>query len=210
MARLANPNNHKLIMKYLNHLFLSGCLAVMAAGCASAPSHFYTLDATAKRAGAPTATYGVMVGPVFIPASVDRPQFVVKTMPNRVEFEEFNRWAAPLGESIAHVVSVNLSEQLNTARVVSAPLPGFGAAYHVTIRVERFESALGEDKQDGEALIDALWTVSGLKGEYVASGHFTQTEPAPGNSFDALAAAHSRALAKMSESIARAIEGAVK
>ncbi len=208
MARPAPRNDHKNIMKPLNHLGFIGGLAIFAAGCASAPSHFYTLDATAERDAAPTATYGVIVGPVFVPASVDRPQFVLNAAPNRVEMEEFNRWAAPLSDSVARVVSVNLSELLDTTRVASAPMPDFGLAYHVVIRVERFESTRGAGSQDGEALIDALWSVSSPQGEYVASGHFTQTEPAPGNSFEALAAAHSRNLAKLSRSLASAIHGA--
>lgn len=208
MARPAPRNDHKNIMKPLNHLGFIGGLAIFAAGCASAPSHFYTLDATAERDAAPTATYGVIVGPVFVPASVDRPQFVLNAAPNRVEMEEFNRWAAPLSDSVARVVSVNLGELLDTARVVSAPMPNFGPAYHVTLRVERFESTRGEGSQDGAALLDAVWAVSNPKGEPLVSEHFTQTEPAPGNSFEALAAAHSRNLAKLSRSLASAIHGA--
>jgi hypothetical protein len=192
-------------MKHLNLVFSIGCLAVLVAGCASAPSHFYTLDATAKRAGDATANYGVMVGPVFVPASVERPQFVVNATSNRAEVEEFNRWAAPLDDSIARVVSVNLGELLDTVRVISAPMPNFGPAYHVTLRVERFESTRGEGNQNGSALLDAVWAVSNPKGEPLASGRFTQTEPAPGNSFEAIAAAHSRNLAKLSGTIANAL-----
>lgn len=197
-------------MKYLNPLLLFGWVALIAAGCASAPARFYTLNATAKPDSAPSANYSVIIGPVFIPATVDRPQFVVATAPNRVELEEFNRWAAPLGESIARVVSLNLGAQLGTARVASAPLPDFGPAYRVTIRIERFESVRGDGKIDGAALVDALWTVRGPDGENVVSGRFTLTEAAPGDSFEAIAAAHSRALAKMSGDIALAIRQVAK
>jgi uncharacterized protein len=197
-------------MKQLKHSLLIGCVTVIMAGCTSAPSRFYTLNATAQRASAPDATYGVIVGPVFMPASVDRPQFVVTTSANRVELEEFNRWAAPLGESIERVVSLNLGELLGTSRVVSAPMPDFGPAYHVTIRFQRFESVLGEGKSDGAAMVDALWAVSNPAGMNLLSGHFTTTEPAPGGSFEALAAAHSRALEKLSVEIAAAIQSVAK
>ena len=63
----------------------------------SAISRFYTLDSTATPDAGPLASYGVIVGPVSVPASVDRPEFVVQVAPNRVEVDEFNRWAAPLG-----------------------------------------------------------------------------------------------------------------
>ena len=197
-------------MKSLNQLLLTGCVALFAAGCASSPSHFYTLDATAKRASAPDATYGVLVGPVLVPAAVERPQFVVTTAPNRVEVDEFNRWDAPLGGSIARVVSRNLGEQLGTLRVASAPMPSFGPAYHVAIRVEQFESVRGQGKSGGMARVNAAWSVSNPKDEFVASGVFALSEPATDDSFEALAAAHSRVLAKLSDAIAEAIRQAAK
>ena len=78
------------------------------AGCrASAPARFYTLASTASTDGAPAANYAVTVGPVTVPASVDRPQFVVQVAPNRVALDEFNRWVAPLDESIARAVALS-------------------------------------------------------------------------------------------------------
>lgn len=196
-------------MKYLKSLILIGGVAVLAAGCASSPSHFYTLDATAIRGDAPDASYAVIVGPVLMPAAVDRPQFVVTSAPNRVEVEEFNRWAAPLNDNIARVVAINLGAQLGTVRVASAPMPDFGPAYHVVIRIEQFESVIGQEKSDGRALLDARWAVTSPKGGNVVSGVFSMTEPSPGGSFDGLAAAHSRLLAKLSGSIAVAIRDVV-
>ena len=66
------------------------------AGCGSTPpSHFYTLSATAKPA-ALSSSVSVSVGPVAVPAVVDRPEIVVRTGPNEVWLDEFNRWASPL------------------------------------------------------------------------------------------------------------------
>lgn len=192
-------------MKHFKQLFLLCGAAALMAGCASAPSHFYTLDATATGGGAPPAKYGVVVGPVFIPAAVDRPQFVVTTAPNQVELDEFNRWTAPLGESIARVVSLDLATLLS-APVASAPMPGFSPAYRVTLRVERMESAFGDGKQQGKALMDVVWVLRGSKDQGISSGHSVVSEPVAGNDFAALAAAHSRALAKVSEDIAHAIQ----
>jgi uncharacterized lipoprotein YmbA len=196
-------------MKTLNQLLFAAGAALLLAGCASSPSKFYTLDATAIRADAPDASYAVIVGPVFVPAAVDRPQFVVTTAPNQVKLEEFNRWASPLGDNIARVVAVNLGDQLGTLHVASAPMPNFGPAYHVAIRIERFESLLGDAKTEGQALLDARWSVSGPKGEDVVSGVFSMTEPSPGGSYDGLAAAHSRLLAKLSGSIAISLQHSV-
>src|SRR5215468_10622748 len=93
-------------------------IAALLSGCGgSAPSRFYTLDPTAVPEGAPAASYAVAVGPVSIPAAVDRPQFVVQSAPNRVSLDEFNRWAGPLDENIARVVAGNLSVLLGTPLV---------------------------------------------------------------------------------------------
>jgi len=148
----------------------------------------------------PLATYGVVVGPVTVPSSVDRPEFVVQVTPNRVAVDEFNRWAGPLDESIARVVAGDLATQLGTPRVAAAPAANFDAAFRVTINVQRFDSMPGR-----EVVVDAVWSVRKAKGGETRSGRTVAREPVADPSFDALAAAHSRALAVMSSDIAAAI-----
>ena len=187
------------------HFLTIAWAAVAAAGCASAPSRFYTLNSTAKGDGAPAASYAVLVGPVSVPASVDRPQFAVQAAANRVELDEFNRWAAPLNETIARVVTGDLAVLLGTPRVATAPLANFDAAYRVTIDIQRFESVRGKAMENGAVLVEAVWVVRNSTGGAARSGRTVAREPARGAGCDALAAAHSRALAKVSGDIAAAI-----
>ena len=183
------------------HLILIAFVAATAVGCsASAPARFYNLDSTAKPDGAPAARAAVMVGPVSIPASVDQPEFVVQVAPNRVEVEEFNRWVAPLNDSIAGAVAGDLTVLLGTPDVATAPLANFNPSYWVTIDVQRFDSIRGQ-----EALLEAVWTVRRTTSGETRSGRTLARETVQGDGFDALAAAHSRALAKMSGDIAAAI-----
>lgn len=179
------------------------CVAVVAvtAGCgASAPARFYTLDSAAQADGAPAASYAVLVGPVNIPPLVDRPQFVVQVAPNRVEVDEFNRWASPLDDGIARVVAGNLAVLLGTSDVAVAPLANFNPDYRVTIDIQRFDSTPGE-----AVVVDAVWAVR-RKGIKVARPGRTQArETVSDQSYEALAAAHSRALATVSADIAAAI-----
>jgi len=183
------------------HAILMTTIALTAAGCfSSAPSRFYILASTATPEGSPTASYAVSVGPVSIPASVDRPQFVVQVAPNRVELDEFNRWASPLDESIGRAVAGNLVVLLGTPRVARAPLSNFDPTYRLTIDVQRFESVPGE-----YVLIEAVWAVQKTGGGETRSGRTVAREPVEGKEFDALAAGHSRAIAKMSSDIAAAI-----
>ena len=183
------------------HLISIAAVAAAIAGCgASAPSKFYTLDSTAVPDGGPVAPYTILVGPVSVPASVDRPEFVVQVAPNRVEVDEFNRWAAPLNDAVARAVAGDLSVLLGTPDVAVAPLANFNAAYRVTINVQRFESVAGQT-----VLIDAVWTVHKTAGGATRSGRTTARETVQGSSYDALAAAHSRGLATVSAAIAAAI-----
>jgi uncharacterized lipoprotein YmbA len=179
--------------------------AAAAVSCGtSAPTRFYTLESTATSDGAPAARYGVLVGPVSVPASVDRSQFVVQIAPNRVEIDEFNRWAAPLGESIARTVAGDLAAMLRTPDVATAPFANFDPAYRVTIDVQRFDSVRGES-----TLLEAVWAVRKTSGGQTRSGRTLARESVQGEGFEALAAAHSRALAKLSADIAAAIRAAV-
>lgn len=177
---------------------VSVCVVVtFAAGCASPMSRFYTLNA-ANAPAAASSNLSMVVGPVSVPAVVDRPQIVVTAGPNQVRLEEFNRWAAPLQNSIARVVAENLVAMLGTPRVIlfSQTLGG-DTDYRAVIEVQRFESAPGE-----AATLDAVWTVSRTKDGKSQTGRTTVREATSDKGYDALAAAHSRALARLSREIA--------
>ena len=182
------------------HLLLTALVAATATGCASTAARFYTLDATAKAGEAPAVRCAVVVGPVSVPASVDRPQIVVQVAPNRVDIDEFHRWATPLYDGIARVVASDLSVLLGTPDVGTALVSNSGPTYRVTIDIQRFESV-----QDQAVLIEALWSVRGPAAGAVRPGHTLAREAVQGTGYEALAAAHSRALAQLSGEIAETI-----
>jgi uncharacterized lipoprotein YmbA len=183
------------------HLLLASAVVTgTAVGCGTSPvARFYTLASTATAHG-DTAPYTVGVDPVSVPASVDRPQFVVEVAPNRVEIDEFNRWAAPLDQSIARTVAGNLALLLGTPNVAAGSFAGLTPAYRVAIDVQRFESRRGVD-----VVIDAVWVVRRTAGGNPKAGRTMAREAVPNDSYDALAAAHSRALVRLSTDIAEAI-----
>ena len=176
---------------------------VLGVGCAaSPPSRFYTLSAASGPA-ATSSKLSIAVGPVSVPAVVDRPQIVVDIGPNQVRLEEFNRWAAPLQNNIARVVADNLVLMLGTPRVtLAAQGLGADADYRAAIDVQSFNSAPGE-----AAIVDAVWTVRRIKDGKTELGRTTVREVLQEKGYDALAAAHSRALARLSKDIADAVRG---
>jgi uncharacterized lipoprotein YmbA len=173
----------------------------VVAGCASTPtSRFYSLSA-ATEPTAPSSVLSIAVGPVSVPAVVDRPQIVVNVGPNQVRLEEFNRWAAPLQNNIARVVADNLVLMLGTPRVIlSEQLLSADVDYRAAIEVQSFQSAPGE-----AASLDAVWSVRRAKDGKAETGRTTVRETVQQKGYDALAAAHSRAVARLSRDIAAAV-----
>jgi hypothetical protein len=171
----------------------------LTSACASPAARYYKLSALATPA-APASAVSVAVGPVSIPAIVDRPQFIVSAGPNEVRVEEFQRWAAPLADDIGRVVAENLVVLLGSPRVALFPQQAAeDVQYRVVIAVQRFESEPGE-----AARLDALWRVRRTSDGASQSGRTTLREAGAGG-YEALAAAHSRALARLSQDIAAAI-----
>lgn len=183
-------------------LTIIGLMVAVAAGCGtSAQPHFYTLDPVAIAGNVPPSHLSIMVAPVTVPATVDQPQFVIQVAQNRVQVDEFDRWASPLDDGIAAAVAGDLSILLSSPDVVTAPLADFSPQYRVTINVQRFESVKGES-----TLLVAVWTVRSAASGKIRTGRTVAQEAVQGEAFDALAAAHSRGLAKLSNDIAEVIQ----
>ncbi|MGB9330282.1 MAG: PqiC family protein [Steroidobacteraceae bacterium] len=177
-------------------------IAAFVCGCASPASHLYTLTpAPGTSAAQAPCNVSVVVGPVSVPAVDDVPQIVLSTGPNQVAHDEFNRWASPLQSNIARVVAEDLVTMLGTPRVML-----FQQAvdtkhdYQVAIEVQSFESALGE-----AATLNAVWTVRRVSDGKTQTGRTSAQEAIRQKGYDALVAAHSRAIDRMSQDIADTI-----
>lgn len=176
-------------------------LALLAAlgACASRPARFYTLNEAAAATTTPMAV-SVSVGPVSIPAIVDTSTIMVSVGPSEVRPDDFARWASPLRDSIAHALAGDLTALLGTARVtLSTQVWSQAPDYRVAIEVERFESAPGD-----AATLEALWMVRRSDGAE-REGRTTVREETGGSDMSAVAAAHSRALARLGADIAQAV-----
>jgi len=185
---------------------LGTLLCVLAAGCASTPpARLYMLSALSPTAET-TLDVSVSVGPVSIPAAVDRPQIVVATAANQVRLDDFNRWTSPLQENLSSVIAENLAALLGSSRVTRFPKTSSADAdFRVAIEVTRFESVPGQ-----WATLDAAWTVRRTADGVVQTQRTSVREPVHDNSFESLAAAHSRAAARLSQDIGGAIRGMIE
>ena len=186
------------------HTMGIAALLALLAGCAGAPKeHFYALTHDAGRGAATLQSldYAVVVGPVFVPDVVDRPQLVLRMAGSEVRIAEQARWAEPLRQAIGRVIAVNVAYGLNNARVSSQAHGGTGEAdYRVVVDVQRFDSAPGE-----AATLEVTWTVRRLEGSEHVSARVRIEEPVAGAGYEPLIAAHARAIARVSGGIADAI-----
>ena len=184
--------------------FMTSCFLVVVSGCGRSPAvTFYTLAAIAPEAASPAALpRTVAVGPVTLPELVDRPQLVIRVSANRVDILETHRWAEPLKSEIPRMIAENLARLLRPSRVSSSyESASRDAEYSVLVDIRRFESDPGEG-----VTIEALWSVRrSAVGAAPRKGRSLVSEPVKGKGFDALVAAHSRALAAISGDIARAL-----
>jgi uncharacterized lipoprotein YmbA len=179
-------------------------LLLALAGCGSPlKERFYTLSPSGVPESAGSASsYRVAVGPATVPAVVDRPQLVLRTGANRVTLAEQSRWAEPLKESIPRVIAGNLALLLDGVQVAAYPQSAAAATdYRVLLDIQRFDSVLGD-----AATLEVLWTVIAAAGGPAITRRSLIREPAGGTDYDALVAAHNRALSAVSRDIAAAIQ----
>lgn len=174
----------------------------LLSGCGSSPvTRFYTLNPVAAPAAADArGSMIVVIGAVALPDGLDRPQIVLRGAGNQVTFSEFERWLGSPKDEIALAIAGSLKQALGGASVFAGPMSaGMSADVVVLLQVQRFDSVLGD-----AATVEAAWQVVPAKGAAKA-GQSSVREPAGGPGYDALVAAHSRALAAVSRDIAAAI-----
>ena len=164
-------------------LTLSLSLALMG-GCSigqqSKPSQFYLLTAEQDRNGSNiTVPYDVLgVGPINIPAYLDRPQIVVRNGQDvRISLEEFHRW----GERFVKIFPCrcrNGSPPCGrpTAVVQYPAASNRHAEVWLTMEIGRLDGTVGKD-----ATLDAWWSIVSRKGDLIHTKRFTKTLPVANN-----------------------------
>lgn len=182
-----------------HHLLVASLTLALITGCATTPdASFYTLSATSPSVER-ASHLRIEVGPVAVPAQIDRPEIVVTTGPNQVRLEAFHRWASPVQDEVARAVAENLAALLDTGHVTLASRT-LDAEYRVAVEVQRFESVLGR-----AATVNAFWAVHRTRDGRSRAGRTTAREVVSEPTHAAIVAAHSRAVARLSRDIAAAI-----
>jgi uncharacterized lipoprotein YmbA len=126
-------------------------MAAALAGCASAPTHFYTLQQSAPAhtdAPAVSSAFLIDLQPVGVPAQVDQPELVVRQSEQRVAVLDNERWAAPLAGELRDALSADLAGALGTRDAgLSRPpaTPVYRISRHPAVRFLAWRHALSRN-----------------------------------------------------------------
>ena len=184
---------------------------LLLAGCRSSapPVEFYTLNPLSGMQGQVNTTksdqnLSIGVGPVEIPEILDRPQIVTRSGPNKLQVDEFHRWAGRLDENFARVLAENISLLLGADQIVVYPWQAdFKPRYRVALKIRYFEGQWGKD-----VLLEAIWSVTGQQSQQTHTQRKSViNEPLPTEAdYEVLVAVHSRAIAQLSREIVKEIQ----
>jgi uncharacterized lipoprotein YmbA len=166
------------------------------------PDHFYMLRAVAVPARAAPAGGGPLVGlgPIRIPAYLDRPQIVTAASGQEYRLSDEHRWAERLDDNIARVSAQNLSAYIPSDRIVPHPWPREPKpVVQVAINIQELHL-----DPVGEVRMSALWTLRYGK-EQAFNRQFSCRLPASSADYALMVEAESQCLARLNRDIANAI-----
>ena len=195
---MLNKHSYRFIM-----LCVSGLLTACAA---TPPAHFYTLEAQSPPPAATTETNAkkplIGIGPLSLPALLDRRQIVTRAEDNSLQMAEFELWAAPLKDNVIAVLSKNVAALQPNAMVKAYPWSAYGNAdYRVIIDINRLDTQLGKS-----ANLEATWAIMMEKNHtLVGNGQAKIAQPLNDASYAGAAQALSKLLARLSQQLSSAL-----
>lgn len=174
-------------------------LALLLTACSSKPMQFYMLtaeiDAPSVAAVLPAGTV-LGLGPIHLPAYLDRPQLVTALSEHQFQLDDQNRWAERLDDNIARALGLSLAKQLGIDQVVRYPwAPRQVIDYQISFDIlELHQTASGQSR------FSVQWQLK--KAEHVVIGKRFECSEAAGKGAEASVAAQSRCLARFSAELA--------
>lgn len=144
-----------LLAAVLFALAFSGCVSV-----SESPSPRYYMPASLARGEeAPKFEIApgmiIAVGPVKIPEYQDRPQIVTKNKSGTLDFAQFDRWAEPLDDALARMISDDLAIMLP-----GADFQLFPCSFSIPLDYQVIVDVLGiESELSGDLTLTAQWSV---------------------------------------------------
>jgi uncharacterized lipoprotein YmbA len=136
------------------------------------------------------------IGPLILPQYLKRSQIVTRSGNNRLQVNEFHRWAGNIEDEFLRVFTQNVSRLTGSNKIELYPFRGdFNPDYFIKMKVFEFEGALGKSVR-----LDCVWKLASPGKGSVAVERISIQEPSPGG-YDSLVAAKSKAIGFLSRQI---------
>ena len=194
---------HPVNMSTRYALLLLMVVAVLGCKGSTPPVTFYTLtpipaiqDAGSGQSILKDVLIGI--GPLKFPKILDRPQIVTRPTPGQLDLAEFQRWGGFLKDDFLSVMAENMTTLLGTDQVVVYPWPGgLNPLIRIGFDVHQFDGKLGDS-----VVLRVSWILKAPeKTDKTQLKRATIVQPVLGPDYDALVAAKSKALEKLSRMI---------
>jgi len=194
---------HTVNMSARYALILLMVVAVFGCKGSTPPVTFYTLtpiSAIQDTGNDQTILKDALIGigPLKFPKILDRPQIITRPAPGRLNLAEFQRWGGFLRDDFLSVMAENMTTLLGTDQVVIYPWPGgLNPKYRIEFDVHQFDGKLGDS-----VVLRVSWVLK--TPDQTDNTHLkrsTIVQPVSGDDYDALVAAKSMALEKLSRII---------
>ena len=194
-----------MLNKHLNRFILL-CVSALLSACASTPTNFYTLESQSRPPAVTTIASAkkllIGIGPLTLPALLDRKGIVTRAENNSVQIAEFDQWAAPLQNNVIAVLSKNVATLQPNAIVRAYPWSVYGNVdYRVIIDITRFDTQLGKS-----ANLEASWAIMEEKNHTIISNGQTKLQqPLNDASYNSAAQGLSKLLSELSQQLSLAL-----
>ncbi|MGZ5052502.1 MAG: PqiC family protein [Methylobacter sp.] len=179
---------------------------VLLAGCMSPPTQFYVLEPLNTPPPSVTAAANkrqIGVGPVTIPALLERKQIVTRLPDNSVKVAEFHQWASPLKDNVAQVIAHNLAALQPDDLIRTYPWSAYGMVdYRFIIDIIRFDT-----DPERSVNLEANWAIMNEKNHtLISNGHSRIEHPLTDSSYPASVKALSNVLGEFSKELSQALD----
>ncbi len=186
---------------------LGGILLLLAACSGSARTTYYTLAGSTgsprERPALSARIPSLGVGPVYLPALLDRKGMVLRHDDYSVAVSGTHEWGGELEDEFAGALADQLQARLPRTRLETIPWElEQTPRYQLTVKVSRFDGIPGRS-----ATLRGNWQYQqGVDGKLLKSSRFDLTYPATGTGVEALVHAQAALVGDLADQMLDALE----
>lgn len=190
----------------MSKLLITALLVLLVTACANAPSvQFYVLEPLSQTSASTIASTGqrsIGIGPVSVPALLERKQIITRHGGNAVQIAEFQQWASSLQDNLLQALTRNISTLQPNNIVRAYPWNVHGTVdFQIVVDIIRFDTTPRKS-----ANLEANWTIKNENThEILKTGHSVINHSLSDSSYPETVRALSKLLGEFSQELSLAL-----